>query len=84
MDLHLQSDWQRALGQDVEIWAWGKHVRNGRVDAVMADNSVLWVSGDGLLTRQMFARVDGYEVYAHFPPSRRTKPAHRASKMTSA
>lgn len=48
MDLHLQPDWQRALGQRVEIWKDGKFVRKGTVEAVMPDNAALDFSGRNL------------------------------------
>lgn len=67
MSLHLQPDWQRALGQDVEIRVNGKSVRAGKVDAVMPDDSILWISAEGADSRQMLARADGYEVYTRYP-----------------
>lgn len=70
MDLHLQPDWQRALGQQVEIWRAGKLVRKGTVEHVMPDNSLLWISAEGISSRQMVSRHDGYEVFTHFRPPR--------------
>ena len=67
MDLHLQPDWQRALGQHVEIRIGGKPVRTGTVDAVMSDNSLLWISAHGHHTREMIARDDGYQVFTRHP-----------------
>ncbi|MFJ5699929.1 hypothetical protein [Arthrobacter sp. NPDC093139] len=70
MDLHLQPDWQRALGQRVEVWRGGKLVRKGTVEAVMPDDSLLWISAEGNSLRQMIFRRDGYQVFTHFlPPS---------------
>lgn len=69
MDLHLQPNWQRTLGQRVEIWRDGKLVRKGTVEAVMPDESILWVSREGNFLRQMFSRQDGYQVFTHFLPS---------------
>jgi hypothetical protein len=66
MDLHLQPDWQRAVGQRVEIWKDGKFVRQGTVEAVMPDDSALWISADGFSSRQMLLRCDRYQVFAHF------------------
>ncbi|GGJ34755.1 UNVERIFIED_ORG: hypothetical protein J3D58_002468 [Paenarthrobacter nicotinovorans] len=66
MDLHLQPDWQRALGQRVEIWKAGKLCRAGTVEAVMPDNSILWLSAEGNAAREMIHEVDGYQVFAHF------------------
>lgn len=68
MDLHLQPDWQRALGQRVEIWKDGRFIRKGTVDAVMPDGSLLWISIEGTWLRQMVCRGDGYEIFTHFKP----------------
>lgn len=64
MRRHLQPDWQRALGQYVEIRLKGKTVRTGTVDAVMPDNSILWISAEVPCPRQMVERADGSQVYA--------------------
>lgn len=73
MNLHLQPDWQRALGQHVEIRRHGKTVGAGTVEAVMRDNSILWLSAHGLNPRMMVERSDGSQVYARYawdaPPS---------------
>jgi hypothetical protein len=68
MDLHLQPDWQRALGQRVEIWKDGTCVRKGTVEAVMPDDSLLWISAEGMSPRQIIGRYDGYQVFTHFFP----------------
>lgn len=65
MDLHLQPDWQRTVGQRVEIWKGGKLVRKGTVEAVMPDDSFLWISTEGASLRQMVFRLDGYEVFSN-------------------
>jgi hypothetical protein len=67
VDLHLQPDWQRALGQYVEVRRHGKSVREGTVDAVMPDNSILWISAAGPFPRQMLEKAEGYQVYARYP-----------------
>lgn len=72
MDLHLQPDWQRALGQRVEIWNHGKFVRKGTVEAVMPDDSLLWISADGVAPRQMLFRYDGHQIFTYFLPLRTT------------
>ncbi|MDQ0691348.1 hypothetical protein [Arthrobacter sp. W4I7] len=69
MDLHLQPDWQRALGQRVEVWRRGKLVRRGTVEAVMPDDSLLWISAEGNSLRQMISRQDEYQVFTHFLPA---------------
>ncbi|MET3165404.1 UNVERIFIED_ORG: hypothetical protein ABIB19_003838 [Arthrobacter sp. UYEF10] len=75
MDLHLQPDWQRTLGQHIQIWIRGEYIRKGIVDAVMPDNSLIWISGDGPFQRQIFARDEGYQIFAHFPPTVHAKCA---------
>jgi hypothetical protein len=67
LNVRLQPDWQRTLGQRVEIWRDGELVRKGTVDAVMPDDSMLWVSVDGAMLREIFTRADGYQVFTHFP-----------------
>jgi hypothetical protein len=76
MDLHLQQDWQRALGQRVEIWNNGKLVRKGTVEAVMPDDTLLWISADGISSRQMVFRHDGDRVFTHFLPPRASEKDH--------
>lgn len=68
MDLHLQPDWQRALGQRVEIWKDGRFIREGTVEAVMPDSSFLWLSAEGALLREMISHHDRYQVFAHLLP----------------
>jgi hypothetical protein len=67
MDLHLQSDWQRALGQFVEIRQQGQTLRSGVAEAVMPDNSILWIAFDGALPREMVERADGKQVFVRSP-----------------
>lgn len=74
MDLHLQPDWQRTLGQHVEVRRYGEIVRTGTVEDVMSDNSILWISAEGAFPRQMVERVEGYEVYSRYPWDHRLPP----------
>lgn len=64
MDFHPQPDWQRALGQHVEIRRAGAIVRAGVVEAITPDNSILWISAAGAEARAMYERAEGYEVFA--------------------
>lgn len=66
MDLQLQPDWQSAVGQRVEIWKAGKLARAGTVEAVMPDNSILWLSAEGIASREMIYEADGSQVFARF------------------
>jgi hypothetical protein len=67
VELHLQPNWQRLLGQHVEVRRNGETVRTGTVEAVMPDNSILWISANGVYPRQMVERANGSEVYARYP-----------------
>lgn len=64
--LHLQKDWQRTLGQYVEIRIKGETVRRGLVDAVMPDNSILWISAEGAYQRTMVQKTDGHQVFCGY------------------
>lgn len=64
MDLHLQTDWQPLIGQCVEVRHDGRITRTGTVDAVMPDDSILWISAEGAYQRKMIERTDGIQVYA--------------------
>lgn len=63
MKLKIQHNWNAILGESVEIRRSGEAYRVGIVDAVTADGSILWILGDGVVTRTMFERVEGYEVW---------------------
>lgn len=67
MDLHLQTDWRRALGQLVEIRLQGQILRTGIVEAVMPDQSILWISAEGHHPREMVERADGKQIFARYP-----------------
>lgn len=69
MDLYLQQDWQRTLGLRVEIWKGGNLIRKGTVEAVMPDDSILWISAEGTSLRQMIFRQDGHDVFTPFLPA---------------
>jgi hypothetical protein len=77
VDLHLQPHWQDMLGLYVEIRLQGRTVRVGTVDAVMPDDSILWISAEGPYSRQMVARADGFEV---FGPLRRERSPGTSSR----
>jgi hypothetical protein len=77
VDLHLQPDWQRVLGQYVEVRRSGELVRIGTVDHVMPDSSILWISAAGPYQRQMVERAEGYQVYARYPWDPPPRAAHQ-------
>lgn len=66
MDLHPQPDWNRLLGQHVEIRKNGRFLRSGTVDAVMPDNSILWLSAEGPWPREMVEKSDGRKAFARY------------------
>jgi hypothetical protein len=66
MDLHLQPNWHRTVGQHVEIRLRGQVLRTGIVETVMPDESILWIAAEGLNPREMVERADGKEVFARY------------------
>lgn len=66
MDLHLQPDWGRLLGQHVEVRLNGTFLRSGVVDTVMPDNSILWLAAEGPWSRGMVEKTDHKDVYARY------------------
>ncbi|MDI2036281.1 hypothetical protein [Paenarthrobacter nitroguajacolicus] len=83
MDLHPQPDWGRLLGQHVEIRQGGHFVRNGIVDAVMPDNSIIWLSAEGPWPREMVEKSGSREVYARYQwdLSQQDAPDHPATHL---
>ena len=55
-------NWSQLVGEHVEVWLEGEYIRNGRVEDVMPDDSILWVAAEGARTRQLFDKFSGYEV----------------------
>lgn len=66
MDLHLQPDWEGLVGLHVEIRQHGRTVRSGVVEAVMPDNSILWLSAEWPWPREMVERSRGQQVFARY------------------
>lgn len=66
LGLHLQTQWRRALHQYVEIRLNGQILRTGFVDAVMPDESILWISADGIHPREMIERASGKSIYCRY------------------
>jgi hypothetical protein len=64
--LHAQPDWNRLLGQHIEIRQAGRFRRTGTVDAVMPDNSILWLSAEGAWPREMIERSGGNVAFARY------------------
>lgn len=66
MAFHFQREWLPVVGQQVAILFNGHLVRFGTVDAVTQDDAVLWLSSEGAHTRQLFERVEGFEVWIDY------------------
>lgn len=58
-------DWSRLQDMQVQITEDGHAVREGQVDMVAADGSVLWLAMDGVLGRQLILKSDGVEAWIH-------------------
>lgn len=56
-------EWSKLLGAHVEIRRNGTALRSGVVEAVMPDQSALWLGMRGNNTRCMIFSSDGYEVW---------------------
>lgn len=63
MNYHQQYDWFPVVGEAVQIRNNGKVIRDGVVDAVTQDDSILWLAAEGAYPRQMVCRAEGFEVW---------------------
>lgn len=76
MALRIHHTWQPVIGQRVQMRRGGIIVREGIVDAVTLDDSILWISGGGFQPRAMFQQTDGFEVWLNYQwESRKGEPA---------
>lgn len=66
MALHLQPKWQPLVGQLVIVKFQGEEIRRGVVDAVTADDQILWLDGDGAESRRLFERIDGFQIWIDY------------------
>jgi hypothetical protein len=55
--------WHDLVGLVVEVRREGAVVREGLVDAAMADSSALWIAADGFQDRVLIEAAEGYEVW---------------------
>lgn len=58
----VSSDWNYLLGRIVEVRTGGHRIRNGVVEAVSSDSSMMWLGFDGVHGRQLIMNTDGYEI----------------------
>ena len=54
--------WDDLVGLHVRIQKDGRTVRSGQVDAVTATADALWVSAQGLDSRALYEKAEGYTV----------------------
>lgn len=69
-------DWFRLPAATVEIRRHGTYVRTARVDAATVDSRMLWLSPEGVDSRVLIDKLDGYEVWIdpeqlYYTPQRR-------------
>lgn len=55
-------DWSELKGQLIKVHSGGKVIDRGRVDAVMADGSALWLMHEGVSGRRMIERQEGIYI----------------------
>ena len=51
--IHEEIPSHNLVGEWVDVWADGRRVDSGRVDAVMPDGSILWLAADGATPRRI-------------------------------
>lgn len=66
MALRIHHTWHPVIGQRVQMRSGGFIVREGIVDAVTLDDSILWIAGGELQPRSMFQRTEGFEVWLNY------------------
>jgi hypothetical protein len=67
MNEEIVFDWAVLFGEEVQIRRDGQNVRQGRVDAVTDDASVLWVEGNGPFLRTLFEKTEGFTAWRCAP-----------------
>jgi hypothetical protein len=45
------------------VWLSGEYVAGGVVDQAAEDGTVLWIAAEGIMTRRIFDRASGYQVW---------------------
>jgi hypothetical protein len=61
---YLQSEWCQVVGNYVQIRRGNCIVRTGLVEAVTADDAILWIAGHGAERRALYERAHGHTVWA--------------------
>jgi len=55
--------WSQLVGEWIEIWQAGQHLRSGLVVDAMPDSSALWLAADGVNPRKAFEKSEGHEAW---------------------
>lgn len=59
----MSGEWKNLVGYTVEVRRDSHRLRNGVVEAVSSDSSMLWLQFDGVHGRQLIMKTDSYEIY---------------------
>lgn len=59
----VSGEWENLVGCTVEVRRGGHRLRNGVVEAVSSDSSMMWLQFDGVHGRQLIMKTDPYEIY---------------------
>lgn len=63
MGIYRVEDWCRLTSTVVDVHRNGHFIRSGRVEVVSADSRMLWLSPDGVESRVLIDKFDGYEIW---------------------
>lgn len=63
MPIRKRQAWFSTVGERVQIRQHGLLICEGYVDHVTKDDQILWVAREGVETRKMFPRAEGFEVW---------------------
>ena len=59
----VSDEWKNLVECTVEVRRDGHRLRNGVVEAVSSDSSMMWLQFDGVHGRQLIMKTDPYEIY---------------------
>lgn len=57
------ADCKYIVGQTIEIRSVARHLRQGVVEEVSNDSSIMWLGFDGVHGRQLIMTTDAYEIH---------------------
>ncbi|WP_091464936.1 hypothetical protein [Paenarthrobacter nitroguajacolicus] len=66
---YLVTDWHRIVSYTVQIRRAGAVIRVGRVEAATSDARMIWLASEGVDTRVLIEKAEGYEVWLEALPS---------------